>query len=375
MRVFLSLAASLAAFTAPQQLGDSAQVVAAAAQEAVAASPAARAAVARTAALQSSSVGGLSEQGFQAYLPQLRAQAERAGVSRVTIERVFPTLAFSPRTVELDRAQPGGGPNSANPPFAPYLARHVTPALIARGRERYSANLARLSEIGRRFGVDPTVLVAIWGKETSFGQITGDFDLLNSLASLAYEGRRRQLFSEEFVATLRMLDRGIPRSTLRGSWAGATGHPQFLPSVYLRLGVDGDGDGRADIWNSQIDALASIANYLSNAGWRPGLRWGVAATVPAGFDRAAVAPKARAPRCPRVFERHSRWLSVGEWRRLGVVPLRPGLRDEDMASLIEPDGPGRTAYLTTNNYRTILDYNCSNFYALSVLLLADGIGG
>jgi lytic murein transglycosylase len=250
----------------------------------------------------------------------------------------------------------------------------VTSALISRGRERYQTNLPRLREIGRRYGVDPAVLVAIWGKETSFGAVTGDFDLLNSLASLAYEGRRRQLFSDEFVATLKMMDRGIPRSTLVGSWAGATGHPQFLPSVYLRLGVDGDGDNRADIWNSQADALASIANYLSNAGWKPNLRWGVPATVPAGFDRAAVAPRTRAPRCPRVFERHSRWLSVGEWRRLGVVPLRAGLGDRDMASLIEPDGPGQTAYLTTNNYRTILDYNCSNFYALTVLLLADGIG-
>ncbi|HEX8655160.1 MAG TPA: lytic murein transglycosylase [Allosphingosinicella sp.] len=318
--------------------------------------------------------GGLSEQGFAAYLPQLRSQAEGAGVSRATIERVFPTLAFSLRTVELDRAQPGGGPSSnANPPFAPYRARHVTPALIARGRERYAANLPRLREIGRRYGVDPAVLVAIWGKETSFGAVTGDFDLLNSLASLAYEGRRRQLFAGEFVATLRMIDRGIPRGTLRGSWAGATGHPQFLPSVYLRLAVDGDGDGRVDIWNSPMDGLASIANYLSNAGWKPNLRWGVPASVSAGFDRAAVAPRLRAPRCPRVFARHSRWLTVGEWRRLGVVPLRGGLADGEMASLIEPDGPGATAYLTTNNYRTILDYNCSNFYALSVLLLADGI--
>jgi len=323
--------------------------------------------------------GSLSDAGFQAYLPQLRAQAERAGVSRGTIERVFPTLVFSQRTVDLDRGQPGGiptGPNSnPNPPFAPYRARHVTPALIARGRERYQANLPRLREIGRRYGVEPSVLVAIWGKETSFGAVTGDFDLANSLASLAYEGRRRQLFADEFIATLKMMDRGIARTTLRGSWAGATGHPQFLPSVYLRLGVDGDGDGRADIWNSQMDALASIANYLSNAGWRPNLRWGVPAAVPAGFDRAAVAPKTQAPRCPRVFERHSRWLSVGEWRRLGVAPLRAGLSDRDMASLIEPDGPGQTAYLTTNNYRTILDYNCSNFYALTVLLLADGIAG
>ena len=361
MRVFFPLAAGFAAVTSPAtELGESGltfvPVIAAAA-----------------AAAQQ---GPLSDEGFRAYLPQLRAQAERAGVSRSTIDRVFPTLAFSRRAVELDRGQPGGAPGSnANPPFAPYRARHVTPALIARGRDRYAANMSRLRDISRRYGVDPSVLLAIWGKETSFGAVTGDFDLLNALASLAYDGRRRQLFSGEFVATLQMMDRGISRSTLRGSWAGATGHPQFLPSVYLRLGVDGDGDGRADIWNSQIDALASIANYLRNAGWKPNLRWGVPATVPAGFNRAAVAPRTRAPRCPRVFERHSRWMTVGEWRRLGVVPLRAGLADRDMASLIEPDGPGATAYLTTNNYRSILDYNCSNFYALSVLLLADGIAG
>ena len=357
MRVFAYLAVGAAALSAPaERLADSGIAIPAAAATAVA------------------QPGPLSEAGFRAYLPQLRAQAERAGVTRATLDRVMPTLSFSARAVELDRAQPGGRPGSnANPPFAPYLARHVSPALVARGRERYSANLARLVDIRRRFGVDPAVVVAIWGKETSFGQITGDFDLASALASLAYEGRRRQLFSEEFVATLKMMDRGIPRSTLRGSWAGATGHPQFLPSVYLRLAVDGDGDGRADIWNSHIDGLASIANYLRNAGWKPNVPWGVRASVPAALDRSSVRSRLTAPRCPRVHARHSRWLSVGEWRRMGVVPLGSGLRDSEMASLLEPDGPGRTAYLLTNNFRTILDYNCSNFYALTVSLLAEGI--
>ena len=314
---------------------------------------------------------GLSQAGFQAYLPRLRTEAQRAGVSRATLDRVFPNLTFSSRTVELDRAQPGGASgSSAIPPFAPYRARHVTQALIDRGRARYSQNIARLNDIGRRYGVPPSMLIAIWGKETSYGSITGDFDLLNSLASLAYEGRRRELFTGEFIATLRMMDRGFPRSQLVGSWAGATGHPQFLPSVYIRLAVDGDGDGRADIWRSHLDALASIANYLKSAGWRPGLPWGTAVRVPAGFNRAAVANRLRAPRCPRVHERHSRWLTAGEWRRLGVANNLP---ENAMASLIEPDGPGATAYLLTTNYRTILDYNCSNFYALSVGLLADSV--
>jgi len=319
--------------------------------------------------------GGLSEAGFRAYLPQLRAQALASGVGRETVDGVLPALSFSARTVELDRAQPGGtSGNSAIPAFAPYRERHVNPALIAKGRERYAANLGRLNAIGRRYGVAPSLLVAIWGHETSYGAVTGDFDLLNSLASLAYDGRRRQLFAGEFVATLKLLERGFPRSQLKGSWAGATGHPQFLPSVYLRLGVDGDGDGRADIWRSQMDGLASIANYLSNAGWKPNVPWGVAVTVPPGFSRAGLSTRLTAPRCPRVHERHTRWMTIAEWRRLGIVPQGGALpANDELATLLEPDGPGRTAYLLTTNYRTILDYNCSNFYALSVGLLADAV--
>jgi peptidoglycan lytic transglycosylase B len=318
---------------------------------------------------------GLSSEGFQAYLPQLRARALAAGVSRGTIEAIFPALDYSARTVELDRGQPGGTPGSnANPPFAPYRARHVTPALISGGARRYAANLPRLHEIGRRYGVTPSVLVAIWGHETSYGAVTGSFDLLNSLATLAYDGRRRELFTGEFVAALKMIERGVPRSRLKGSWAGATGYPQFLPSVYLRLAADGDGDGRANIWSSEPDALASIANYLSNAGWKPNLPWGLAVSVPPGFDRSAMRTRLLSPRCPRVHERLSRWLTVGEWRRLGLAAHRGAWpRDSEMASLIEPDGPGRTAYLLTTNYRAILDYNCSNFYALSVGLLADAV--
>lgn len=317
---------------------------------------------------------GLSQAGFEAYLPELRAQALSQGVSRATVDRIFPTLQFSSRTIELDRPQ-AANPNSTGPiePFEPYRVRHLTPALINRGRDRYASNLPLLMDISGRFGVQPSVLIAIWGKETSYGAVTGDFDLLNSLASLSYEGRRRQLFQDEFIATLKMVDRGFSRSQLKGSWAGATGYPQFLPSVWLRLGYDWDRNGRADIWNSQADALASIANYLSNAGWKPNVPWGVRATVPAGFDRRTMGTRLVAPRCPRVFQRHSRWMTVGEWRRLGIIPQGGSLPDNEFASLLEPDGPGRTAYLLSTNYRTILDYNCSNFYALGVGLLADSI--
>ena len=320
-------------------------------------------------------VSQLSDAGFQAYLPQLRDRASRAGVSGRTLDQVFGNLQFSRRTVELDQAQPGGAAGaSAIPPFEPYRAKHVSADLINRGRTRFAANLGSLRDIERRYGVEPSVMMAIFGHETSYGVVTGDFDLLNSLASLAYEGRRRELFADEFIATLKMMDRGYSRSQLKGSWAGATGYPQFLPSVYLRVAADGDGDGRANIWSSQLDALASIANYLSNAGWKPNVHWGVPARVPDSFSRAGLSTLLTAPRCPRVFERHSRWRTVAEWRRLGIVPLgRRTLPDTELATLLEPDGPGKTAYLLTNNYRTILDYNCSNFYALSVGLRADEI--
>jgi lytic murein transglycosylase len=318
---------------------------------------------------------GISQEGFDAYLAQLAAQAVAAGVRRSTVDRILPNVRLNRRAIELDRGQPGGAAgNPAIPPFEPYRRRHVTASLIDRGADRYAANRARLHDIYRRYGVTPSIVVAIWGHETSYGAVTGSFDLLDSLATLAYEGRRRELFAAEFVATLKLIDGGIPRSQLRGSWAGATGHPQFLPSVYLRLAADGDGDGRANIWTSQLDGLASIANYLRNAGWKPNVPWGVRVLVPAGLDRRAIASRLRAPRCPRVYERHSRWMTIREWRKLGLVsPNGVWPRDEELATLIEPDGRGAPGYLLTTNYRSILDYNCSNFYALSVGLLADAI--
>lgn len=325
--------------------------------------------------LPSSSAIAQDEAGFQSYLRTLAARARAEGVSQRTIDAVIPTLTFNPRVVELDRGQPGGSPGSnVIPPFAPYKARHVDASRINGGRSALARQRSALNRISARSGVPANVIVAIWGHETAYGAVRGDFDLARSLATLAYEGRRRELFSGEFIAVLKAMDRGIPRSRLVGSWAGATGHPQFLPSVYLRLAVDGDNDGVVDIWSSEADALASIANYFVQAGWRRGQPWGVPVNVPASFDRSEMATPMNSPRCPRVFERHSRWRTMAEWRALGIVPQGGRWPDDNvMATLLEPDGPGRTAYLLTGNYRVILDYNCSNFYALSVGVLADEI--
>lgn len=313
---------------------------------------------------------------MRVYISTLRSRAIAMGVSPELFDTTLPTLDYNPRVVRLDRAQPGATAASiASPPaFGPYRDSHVDRVRIGMGRARYGTLRPLLLKIERQTGVPEQIMLAIYGHETGYGTFVGNFDLPGSLATLAYEGRRRELFADEFLKALLLLQRGVPRSQLKGSWAGATGYPQFLPSVYLRLAIDGDGDGKADIWRSEPDALASIGNYLRNAGWKPGVPWGVAVRVPEGIDRAAIRSPLSSPRCPRVFARQSRWLTISEWRDKGLMMLS-GLvpAETELATLIEPDGNGQTAYLLTTNYRSILDYNCSNFYALSVGLLGDAI--
>ncbi|HZV17227.1 MAG TPA: lytic murein transglycosylase [Sphingobium sp.] len=325
-------------------------------------------------AAPASNVGTTTEAGFTAYLLSLHAKARAQGVSDATFDRAIAGLTFNPRVAALDRANQPTAADAPIPDFEPYRRRHVDADRITRGRTVYQANRRLLSGIERDTGVPEEIMVAIFGHETNYGRVTGDFDLLRSLATLAYEGRRRALFEPELVAVMVMMQRGVPRERLLGSYAGAFGYPQFLPSVYLRDARDADGDGVANIWSSQPDALASIANYFVRAGWRKGEPWGFAVRLPATFNRAAIANRLRPPRCARVMERHSRWLTMREWRALGVLPMDGNWPDDRvMATLIEPDGAGKTAYLLTSNYRAILDYNCSNFYGLSVGLLADEV--
>lgn len=317
-----------------------------------------------------------SDASFRAYLSALWPKAAAMGISRATFDGVIPALIFNPRVVELDRNQRDEvpvSPNAAIAPFAPYRARHVDRLRIAGGQAVFSNETEHLRRIEQATGVPPGVVLGIFGHETNYGRVTGDFDLLRALATLAFEGRRRSLFEGEFLAALLMVERGVPREALVGSWAGAFGYPQFLPSVYLRLARDGDGDGVPAIWNNQADALASIAHYLQVAGYKRGERWGYAVTVPANLERSQLVSPSFAPRCGRVFQRHSRWLTADEWRARGVAFVGSAPPAETLLSLIEPDGQGQTAYLLTGSYRAILDYNCSNFYALSVGLLADAI--
>ena len=315
-----------------------------------------------------------AESGFRQYLAQVRQRALNEGVSAATLDRVLPSLAYNEKVVRLDRAQPEGAADTPVPKFAPYKAKHVDAQRIGRGRSKYTELRPLLKRIEAQTGVPEEMMIAIYGHETNYGTVTGNYNAPEALASLAYEGRRRALFEAELVAVLKMIDRGVPQYAITGSWAGALGKPQFLPSVYLKLARDGDGDGYADIWRSEVDAMTSIANYFVNAGWRRGEEWGFAVNVPSSFNRAVIQSRTVAPRCPRVFARHSQWKTIAEWRQLGIAPQRGFWpKDNMMATLIEPDGIGNTAYLLGGNYRVILDYNCSNFYALSVGLLADEV--
>ena len=311
---------------------------------------------------------------FEQYKSYLTGRARSAGVREATIQAVIPYLRLNSRVIELDRAQrPTSTSATGLPSFGPYLNRHITSSLINRGYSRYAGHWTNLSQIRRRYGVDPAVVIAIYGKETSYGSVTGTFDLIEALATLAYEGRRRAFFEDELIAAMQLLDRGVRRDTLKGSYAGATGYPQFMPSVALRLRADGDGDGYADIWRSEDDTFASIANYLREAGWKADIPWGVPVQLPATLNRSAIRTAINPTRCPAVYRRHSRWLTVREWRALGVMPADRRVPDGELATLMETPGAYASGYLLTTNYRAILDYNCSNFYALTIGLLADAI--
>ncbi len=326
------------------------------------------------AAVVSVETNNAQQAGFRSYLEIVRQRALREGVTPVTLDRVLPSLTYNDRVVRLDRQQPEGASSAPVPNFAPYKARHVDASRISRGRAKYAELRPLLKRIEDETGVPEEIMIAIYGHETNYGSFMGNFNAPQALASLAYEGRRRALFEGEFIAALKMIDKGVPQYAITGSWAGALGKPQFLPSVYLRLARDGDGDGYADIWRSEVDAMTSIANYFVNAGWRRGEDWGFAVNVPPSFDRSGMRSRMTSPRCPRVFARHSQWRTIAEWRQLGIAPQRGFWpNDNMMATLIEPDGAGNTAYLLGGNYRVILDYNCSNFYALSVGLLADEV--
>ena len=262
---------------------------------------------------------------FSGWLAGLRADALRAGVDQGTLDNAFSNVELIPRVMELAHNQP-----EFKMSFDEYLAVVVSPERVTRGRALLKENRALLSRFAGSYGVPEPILTALWGIESNYGTRLGDFEVVSALATLAYNGFRAKFFREQLIAALRIVSQGhIGLHGMKGSWAGAMGQCQFIPTSFLAYAADGDGDGRKDIWTNKADVFASIANYLHRVGWRPGEGWGEEA--PAG------------------------------------APAHKGER------IVRPAGAKGPAYRTTENFRVILRWNQSDFFGLAVGILSDRI--
>ena len=295
---------------------------------------------------------------FNQFLAGVRRDAIARGISPATIEAAFQQIAFLSRVVELDRKQP-----EHKMTFAEYFQKVVTQDRIAEARQKLVENWALLQQVWQRYRVQPRFVVTLWGVESNFGRMMGTFNVPAALATLAYDGRRGAMFRGELLAALKILDQGnVAPVQMVGSWAGAMGQCQFMPTTFLSYAVDFNGDGRRDIWNSTPDVLGSIGNYVSRLGWRGDESWGQMVVLPSGFDASLAGLDTRRP--------------ISDWARLGVRPASAtGFSgSEPAASLVLPDGPGGTALLVYDNFRAIKKWNNSNYFAAAVGYIADSIG-
>lgn len=294
------------------------------------------------------------DDSFRSFLEGLWPQAKARGVTQATFDLAFNGLRPDPEVMALTRREPEYGK-----PVGEYLASSVSPARISGGLQKQAQWARTLADVEQAFGVDPSILLAIWGMETGYGGFQGGKDVIRSLATLAHARYRDDFFRSELLSALLILQQGhIARDRMVGSWAGAMGQPQFIPSSFMTWAVDFSGDGRRDIWTNVPDVLASIANYFRKNGWQPGLPWGFEVVVPRNFDF-----------------RQSRG-SFRDWTALGFQRADGGaLPDRHDAYLLFPSGARGPAFLVTENFVAIKRYNNSDVYALAVGHLADRLHG
>ena len=319
-----------------------------------------RRALLAAAALSTVPLGGgtaaAAESDFNGFLAEMRRAAYAQGIRPATIDIAFRYIQYLPHVVELDHKQP-----EHRMTFAEYFEKVVTRQRLDDARRHLVDNWTMLQGVRQRFGVQPRFVVALWGVESDFGRTMGTYSVPAALATLAYDGRRGSLFRAELISALRILDQGNIRvDRMVGSWAGAMGQCQFMPSTFLRYAVDFDGDGRRDIWTDRGDVLGSIANYLAHLGWRGNEDWGREVSVPANFDARLAGLDSRR--------------STFEWSRLGIRPSgTPFTGREPASSLVVPDGGGGTGFLVYDNFRAIKRWNNSTFFAAAVGYIADSI--
>ena len=304
---------------------------------------------------------------FDVWLSEFRAEAASRGIREEVLDRALTGLTPVAQILERDRTQAEFVLD-----VDAYVRRRLTPGTVRMARQMYARHRSLLHRVSKKYGVPARVIVAVWGLESNFGRFSGVRPTIPTLATLAYDPRRSAFFRQELFSALEILNRGdIELERLRGSWAGALGQPQFMPSSYLQYAQDFDGDGRRDIWTSPPDVFASVAFYLQQHGWKEGLTWGREVKIPDAARDAVNALPTRETGC-----RAQRLMSVpqplAEWRRLGVRTMANGrLPSADVNASLVP--AGARYFLTYPNYEALLRYNCAHTYALAVALLSDQI--
>ena len=295
---------------------------------------------------------------FNTWLDKLKIEAKRQGISQKTLDSSLIGIKPIPRVIELDRKQP-----EFTLTFAEYFKRVVSDRRIRIGKSKLKEHKELLREISSRYGVQSRYIVALWGVETDFGRITGGFPVISSLATLAYDGRRSKFFRKELLLALKIVDGGhILAKDMVGSWAGAMGQNQFMPSSFHAYAVDYDKDGSKDIWKTLPDIFASIANYLSKSGWQADQTWGRPVSLPEDFSSKFLGRQIKKP--------------LGEWQQLGVRKLSAQdlPKRNLLSSIIRPEkGQNGPAFLIYKNYEAILKWNRSNYFATAVGILSDKI--
>jgi membrane-bound lytic murein transglycosylase B len=295
---------------------------------------------------------------FQSWLEDLRREAIQCGISDALVADALPdTLEPNATIIRLDHKQPEGGIS-----FQRYKNNVVTASRIRAGRERMLQYRSLLRSVSHAYGVQPQYIVTLWGMETSYGSNTGGFETIPALVTLAYDARRGPFFREELLKALRIVDKGdVSLHDMVGSWAGAMGQCQFMPTSYEKYAQDFDGDGKADIWHSKADVFASTANYLSKNGWKKTEPWGVRIMLPKGFDNGLIGVNTKK--------------SLEEWRRAGVHLKTNVFSQDELLSIVQSGGEGYKMYLVGDNYRILLQWNTSTYFATAAGLLADELKG
>ena len=296
---------------------------------------------------------------FEAWLDTLRQDAAAAGISDATIAEALSNVELREKVVKYDRNQP-----EFKLTYDRYMRNVVPASRVEKGKRLWDENKVLLDEISAKYGVQPRYIVALWGIESSFGKHTGGFSVINALATMAYDGRRATFFRKELLAALKIIDEGhIAYPDMKGSWAGAMGQCQFMPSSFLAYAQDWDGDGKQDIWQNKADIFASIAYYLQQAGWRDDLTWGRQVQLPRDFVNAAQLVDAKTRK------------TMEEWRAMGITnPDGSPLPTRNLSSrLVMPDGDEGPAFLVYANFDATLRWNRSNYFALAVGALSDAM--